>query len=49
MEDSEGHDRGGALEFGVVDCACVLSWDHAVHVRSGDCWGLVEEGLPEAV
>ena len=48
-EDSEGNDREDAPEFGAVDCACVLSRGHAVHVCSGDRWGLVEEGLSEVV
>ena len=49
MEDSEGHDRKDAMEYGAMDCACVLRCGQAVHVRSSDRWCLVEEELPKVV
>ena len=48
-KEYEGHDRGDALELGVVDCASVFGLGQAVQIRYGDRWSLVEEGLPEAV
>ncbi len=32
-----------------MDCACVFCCGPGVYVRSGDRWGLVEEGLREVV